>query len=414
MMTNTYKPHVGGVANSVATFKEALTKRGERCLVVAPHFDNEEEEDEVLRVNALQNFNGSDFSVSFPAPTLLSDIKASFSPDIVHSHHPFLLGNSALRISALENIPIVFTHHTLYERYTHYIPGDSKVLQDLAVKLSVAYANLCSCVIAPSESIRDLLIERGVHKEIRVIPTGIDVESFHTASLDRALHEELGIGEDDFVIGHVSRLANEKNQHFLCRCVAAFLAKRENAKFLLIGDGDIREELGAIFREEGVQSQVIFIGVAKSDKLKKLYKRMDLFAFTSTSETQGMVIAEALSASTPVVALAASGVSEIVKDGNNGILLEQEKLEDFVDAFEFFYRRDLGDFQKRAFQSVQSYSIEACTRALQELYQTLIDQKSESTPQEDDLDIFSQTLRVFKIEYDIAKSKIKTVLPSTA
>jgi hypothetical protein len=85
-----------------------------------------------------------------------------------------------------------------------------------------------------------------------------------------------------------------------------------------------------------------------------------------------------------------------------------------VDAFEFFYRRDLGDFQKRAFQSVQSYSIEACTRALQELYQTLIDQKSESTPQEDDLDIFSQTLRVFKIEYDIAKSKIKTVLPSTA
>jgi glycosyltransferase involved in cell wall biosynthesis len=411
MITNTYKPHVGGVANSVYTFKESLQNRGNQLLVVSPHFDDEAQEDDVIRVNAIKNFNSSDFSVSLPTPTLISDIHKHFIPDIVHSHHPFQLGNSALRVSSLDNVPIVFTHHTLYERYTHYIPGDSEILRDLAIKLSTEYANLCSCVIAPSHAIKELLLSRGVKKDIEVIPTGIDVQSYKNTPYDEKLASEFGIDKDDFVIGHVSRLANEKNQHFLCRCVGKFLQKHKNCKFLLVGDGEIKEELADIFKDYDVSSQVVFCGVETGVRLKKLYKLMDIFSFTSTSETQGMVLAEALSASTPVVALEASGVSEMIVNNENGTLIKKENEQEFIDAYEFYYQSDsLDEFKKNAIESADKYSIQNTTDKLEKLYQKLISQKNSLGYKKQDLDIFEQSLNAFNMEYKIWKSKINSVL----
>jgi glycosyltransferase involved in cell wall biosynthesis len=414
-MTNTYKPHVGGVANSVDTFKNSLQKRGDDVLVVSPHFDNETKDKDVIRVNALRNFNGSDFSVSLPTPTLLKDIHSHFKPDIVHSHHPFLLGNSALRIASLEDIPIVFTHHTLYERYTHYIPGDSDILKELAIKLSIEYANLCSCVIAPSEAIKQMLLDRGVKRDIEVIPTGVDVKSFANTPYDKQLAKEFGIEKDDFVIGHVSRLANEKNQHFLCKCVGKFLQKHQNCKFLLVGEGEIKDDLKEIFKELKVSSQVVFTGIEKDTRLKKIYKLMDIFSFTSTSETQGMVLAEALSAGSPVVALKASGVSEMIIHKKNGILIENEDQQEFVNAYEFFYNcNNLEGFKNEAIQSANSYSIENTTNNLKILYQKLISKKKSTNDKKSDIDIFEQSLKAFNMEYKIWKSKINSVLELSA
>src|SRR5439155_17654412 len=130
MMTNTYLPHVGGVARSVASFTEAFRRRGHGVLVVAPTFDPlPEQEEGVLRVPAITNFNNSGFSLRLPVPVVLSREFDRFQPDLVHAHHPFLLGDTALRVAALRNLPLVFTHHTLYEQYTHYWPADSEALK---------------------------------------------------------------------------------------------------------------------------------------------------------------------------------------------------------------------------------------------------------------------------------------------
>ncbi len=132
MCTNTFTPHVGGVARSVEQFTDQFRQRGHRILVVAPEFpDIPAKESGVL--TAVQHFNGSDFSVPVPIPGMLHAALDRFRPDIVHSHHPFLLGDTVLRISASRNIPVVFTHHTQYERYTHYVPGDSELLKRFAV-----------------------------------------------------------------------------------------------------------------------------------------------------------------------------------------------------------------------------------------------------------------------------------------
>jgi glycosyltransferase involved in cell wall biosynthesis len=179
MLTNTYAPHVGGVARSVEGFAGEFRKLGHRVVIAAPIFDGApKEERDVIRFPAMQRFNGSDFSVPLPVPGKLSSALRKFPPAVVHSHHPFLLGDTALRVAAGRKIPIVFTHHTLYEKFTHYVPGDSAKMKRFIVELVTGYCNLCDGVIAPSRSVAELLRLRGVKTRIATIPTGVDLEAF--------------------------------------------------------------------------------------------------------------------------------------------------------------------------------------------------------------------------------------------
>jgi 1,2-diacylglycerol 3-alpha-glucosyltransferase len=325
MMTNTYLPHVGGVARSVSTFAHEFLRRGHEVLVVAPTFPGkplpQEREAIVERVPSLQNFNGSEFSVRLPFAAALSDRLDRFDADIIHAHHPFLLGDTALRVAMNKNVPIVFTHHTRYEDYTHYIPF-SDAMRDIAIELPSSFANLCDGVIAPSEGIARLIRKRGVTVPMTVVPTGIDVEAFASADGARA-RKRIGIEADTLVIGHVGRLALEKNLDFLGESVALFLRGHPDARFLVIGDGPAREPFEAIFAKHGVTERLIITGRKTGAALRDAYRAIDIFTFTSQSETQGMVVAEAMAARLPVIALNATGVREVV-NATNGILLPSE------------------------------------------------------------------------------------------
>ncbi|EAR23155.1 glycosyltransferase [Nitrococcus mobilis] len=321
MMTNTYLPHVGGVARSVDAFTRAYRKRGHRVLVVAPVFpDTPEEEDDVVRLPAIQNFNGSDFSVMLPIPGYLDSVLDRFRPEIVHSHHPFLLGTTALRAASLHGCPVVFTHHTMYEQYTHYVPGDSPALRRFVIELSTSYANLCDRVFAPSESIAEVLKRRGVRVPVEALPTGVVLEQFSRGD-GADWRRRLGIPQEAFVIGHVGRLAPEKNLVFLARAVARAMGGRRDVHFLVVGAGPSANEMRRVFDAAGLADRLYLPGVLSLPELADAYHAMDVFAFASLSETQGMVLAEAMAAALPVVAVDAPGVREVVTDAYNGYLL---------------------------------------------------------------------------------------------
>jgi 1,2-diacylglycerol 3-alpha-glucosyltransferase len=324
MMTNTYLPHVGGVARSVSTFANEYLKRRHEVLVVAPEFEGKALTQRaaaiVERVAAIQNFNGSDFSVRLPLAAALSDRIDAFQADIIHAHHPFLLGDTALRVAAAKNVPIVFTHHTRYEDYTHYVPFDSSALKEVAINLSTEFANLCDGVIAPSESIAKLIQKRGVTVPVRVVPTGIDVKAFATGDGAR-FRKKLKIPARAFVVGHVGRLAPEKNLGYLAEAVALFVKKTPNARFLVIGGGPSEEAIKNTFAKHHVSDRLILAGKFTGRNLTDAYNAMDVFAFASFSETQGMVLAEAMAAGRPVVSLNASGVREVMQPERNGFML---------------------------------------------------------------------------------------------
>src|SRR6056297_394470 len=279
IVTNTFTPHVGGVARSVEAFTAEYRRRGHRVLVLAPEFpDMEEDATDVIRIPAIQNFNASDFSVVLPLHPSLSEEVDDFNPDVVHSQHPFLLGSTAVRLARHRKLPLVFTHHTLYEQYTHYVPGDSPALKRFTIELATRYANLCDQVFAPSESIRDIIRERGVEKPIEVVPTGVQPERFARGdrTFFRAAHD---IPDDAFVVGHLGRLAPEKNLEFLARAVLRFLADHRDAMFLVVGAGPSENAIRKLFSEAGLADRLRIAGVLEKQALANALHAMDVFAF---------------------------------------------------------------------------------------------------------------------------------------
>ncbi|MDR2877760.1 MAG: glycosyltransferase, partial [Chromatiales bacterium] len=340
MVTNTYAPHVGGVAHSIVAFREEFRRAGHRVLIVAPEFPHQDaQEIGVIRIPALQNFNGSDFSVVLPIPGLLLDVLDEFQPDIIHSHHPYLLGMTALRNARYRKLPLVFTHHTLYERYTHYIPGDSPAFARFIIELATRYANLTDQVFAPSESVAELIRARGVTTPITVVPTGIALERFGVGNGPSCRHR-FGIPRDAFVIGHVGRLEAEKNLGLLAEAVVRFMADDAAVHFLVVGKGEYAAHIREVFARAGMEDRLHLAGPLVDADLVDAYHAMEVFAFSSTSETQGMVLIEAMAAGTPVVALDACGAREVVRDGQEGRLLREENPHAFADALRWLRALD--------------------------------------------------------------------------
>jgi glycosyltransferase involved in cell wall biosynthesis len=374
MMTNTYLPHVGGVARSVSTFAEEYRRRRHRVLVVAPEFEGKRLPPRaaalVERVPAIQKFNGSDFSVKLPIVGGLTPRLDAFAADIIHAHHPFLLGDTALRIAATKNAPVIFTHHTRYEDYTHYVPFDSPTLKEVAINLSTHFANLCDAVIAPSESIARLIRRRGVEVPIPVVPTGIDVAAFAAGDGSR-FRKKFKLPQDAFVVGHVGRLAPEKNLEYLAEAVAIFLKRVPTARFLVVGGGPSEETLKEVFARHHVGDRLIMAGKQTGRALADAYKAMDVFAFASFSETQGMVLTEAMAAGRPVVALNASGVREVMRDRKNGFMLEKSASpRRFADQLSKLEREPsrLQEYGAEASRTAELFSRERCADLALEFY----------------------------------------------
>jgi glycosyltransferase involved in cell wall biosynthesis len=385
MFTNTYLPHVGGVARSVSTCEEEFCRRGHEVRIVAPEFEGAEVSSRrVLRTPAIQNFNGSDFSVRLPQPGLIADFVDEFRPDVLHSHHPFLLGDSALRVAWARRLPLVFTYHTMYEQYTHYVPLALEAFKRFAIQMSTDYCNLCTHVIAPSESVARLLRERGVSRPVSAIPTGIDVELFASGDSGRC-RSRFEIPRQAIVVGHVGRLAPEKNLEFLARAVERFLNDRPDAIFLVVGAGDASEKMQQIIAETARADQLVMSGSLTGQDLADAYAAMDVFAFSSQSETQGMVLAEAMAAGVPAVALDAPGAREIVNESNGRLLANDASEEEFAAAIEVVLsdREIFDQLRQGARKTARDFTRERSANRLLELYGALAhgsQQQSEADP----------------------------------
>ena len=382
MATNTYTPCVGGVTKSVEQFVNRYRARQHNVVVATASYKNLPPDDfDVVRFPAIHHFNGSAFSWPLPVPGKMASALSVARPDIVHSHHPFVLGGTALRAAACYNTPLVFTYHTMYEKYSHYMSVSSWRLKRYLISLVTGFCNFCDTVIAPSESVALLLRKRGVRVPIHVIPTGIDVSYFANGNGAR-LRSKWNIPEHAFLVGHVGRLASEKNLTYLSTAVARFLQSRKDAWFALVGCGPMKEDIIEICRKHGVENRLVTTGFLEAEQLRDAYNAMDVFAFSSLTETQGMVLVEAMAAGVPAVVLDAPGVRELVDDGVNGRLLKGDE-DQFCQALEWVaecspeQRRQLSE---SAMQTAGDYEIDDTVDDALLLYRNLIAEKQEQPP----------------------------------
>lgn len=329
MFTNNYKPYIGGVPVSIEHLAEALRGRGHTVYIFAPTYENQVEEPYVIRYPSFPiKVAGA------PVPNVLTGIFTKkvreLNIDVIHVHHPAIVGNVALSIRKKLGVPVVFTYHTRYEAYLHYINGLEKVEQSTGFINWYLhhFCNQCDLLVAPTPGILDYLQKEQMKPPIQVMPTGIPMENFLPEQKSVAAIRQQYLGTADYLTCTVSRLAKEKNLDFQIRglsCLKRLLKKKGRTfRHMIIGDGPEKKNLMRQIEELGLTENIIFIGNVDNQEIKNYQAAADAFLFTSKSETQGIVLLEAMAVGNPVVAVEASGVRDVVKDGVNGYLTEED------------------------------------------------------------------------------------------
>lgn len=321
MMTNNYKPFVAGVPISVERLAMGLRELGHQVVVFAPSYDDQQDEEDIVRYGSLLRGIAGGFSVpNHLDPKIEREFrKGKF--DVIHVHHPMMIGSTARYLSWKYQVPLVYTYHTRYEQYLHYIG-----LAGLK-KLMPAYLHCtlkrCDMVIAPTPAIQDYLEDIQISAPVEVLPTGLSDDSFRPdEKRAEQLRSELA-GQREHLFCTVARLAKEKNLEFLFESLWYYKQKAGACfKLVLIGEGPYRAKLIKRVKELGLEEEIVFAGQVPNEEIKNYCRACDLFLFTSRSETQGIVLLEAMAAGTPVLALKATGTEDIVVNGRNGYMTE--------------------------------------------------------------------------------------------
>jgi glycosyltransferase involved in cell wall biosynthesis len=324
LFTNNYLPFCGGVTISVETLRQGLESSGHEAWVFGPRLGGAADAAaRVVRYPSIPVTTYPEFALAVPYSRRIDRIVAALDFDVIHAHHPFLLGPAARRLARRHRRPLVFTYHTRYEKYAHYVPLPLGLVRAAALRLSAAFAARADAVLAPSAVIRDELHARGVRTPIAVVPTGIDLDRFHPG--DRAAaRQSLGVGAAEPLVLYVGRLDREKSVDRVLLAFERVASILPAAQLVLVGQGTETQRLRRLAGSLPMAERIRFLGLRPHAGLAECYQAADVFLFASETETQGLVLAEAAACGLPAVAVDAPGCDEVVRDGDTGILTKGE------------------------------------------------------------------------------------------
>jgi 1,2-diacylglycerol 3-alpha-glucosyltransferase len=373
IFTNNYLPNPFGVSGSIESFRKEFEKLGHEVYIFAPRWKGYRDENQnVFRYPALEiDFKGIHFPLAFPYSRKMAKIINQLDLDTIHSQHPNLLGSAAKCWARKKNIPLIFTWHTLYDQYAHFVPlVPHKLAAWWAIRSARNYANQCDAVITPTPSVGEIIKKWGVTNEnITAIPTGVEEEQF--ASPDRnSVRKKYAIQDDEILLFVMTRLTAEKNMEFLIGAALKILKNNNSAKFMICGDGNLKEVLKKKVLDSGLREKVIFVGIVSGSEKKDYYAAGDIFIYASKSETQGMILTEAMYSGLPIVAVRATGAKDIVENGRTGFLVS-ENMDEFGGSVQKLI--DDGNLRKKMGEEAgrvarEKYTAKVCAGRMMEVY----------------------------------------------
>ena len=335
-VTNNYIPYSGGVTQSIIAETDALRAQGHEVFIITLDFLGEKNkaQSDVFRIPCPITFMYKKNYMAIPwRPThAIKKLLQQYKPDIVHVHHPFLLGVSALHAARACNIPCVFTYHTMYEDYAHYVPLPTFFTKKLIHGLVKHFCNAVDGIIAPSSAIKESLIKEKITKPISIIPSPLRTmfitqsSRAHPAVSDQASAKSEAVEEPpraraNFNLVVISRFVPEKNIPFV---FDIFKQLPDNFTLTLVGYGNQYNAMQNLaFNQLKLSDQRLhFIHQPSQDELLNQYRAADLFIFPSQTDTQGIVLAESMSQGVPVIAIDGPGQRDIVVNDYNGFIVK--------------------------------------------------------------------------------------------
>lgn len=328
-LSDVYFPRINGVSTSIHTLRQQLAAQGHHVHLLAPdYYSPSEDESWITRVPShYLMFDPEDRLMRYGKALAMSADLRHEDYDILHVHTPFAAHYLGLRLSRRLGIPCVETYHTFFEDYMHhYLPILPKpLLRMLARRLSRSQCNAMDAVIAPSQPMLDALRSYGVKSHAEVIPTGLQEHSFVPGD-GPGFRRRYGIAPDRPVMLFVGRVAHEKNIGFLLRMALQVKHSRPDILLVLAGEGPALEQLRKEAQALGLQDNTLFLGyLDRKTELNDCYRMADVFVFSSLTETQGLVLLEAMAQGVPVVAVAEMGTKSILFEGKGALIAPQDE-----------------------------------------------------------------------------------------
>jgi 1,2-diacylglycerol 3-alpha-glucosyltransferase len=338
MISDVYFPRITGVSTSIQTFARAFVDKGHAVTLIAPDYsaaggEAAPEPFEVLRIPSRYLVIDPEDRMLRPRELRRHDRElASRGYDLVHIQTPFFAHYLGLGLAKRLNIPVVESYHTFFEQYLHhYVPFvPTRWMQRLARYFSTAQCNDVDALAVPSHAMLEVLKRYGVETPATVIPTGIELVQFSQGDGSR-FRARWGIPAERPVLVHVSRLAFEKNIDFILRMLVRVKTRVPDVLLVIAGEGPARHRLERLAGHLGLTGNTLFTGYLERDgSLEDCYCAGAAFVFASRTETQGLVLLEAMALGVPVVSTAVMGTKEVLAGGSGSLIADDDE-QDFAD-----------------------------------------------------------------------------------
>jgi len=382
MFTNNYLPFIGGVPISITRLTKGLRKRGHNVVIFAPRYPLKTLEDaNVLRCNLLIYFKTKPFD--FPIVNIFSPkIEKDFlcqDFDVIHVHHPFWMGSKGLEIGKKYGIPVILTYHTRLEKYAHNLPFLKQTFENIVShNLIRIFSQKCDAILAPTNSAKKYLANIGVSRDKTVLPTGLDFDFYNNIDLHciNLIHKKYRV-QNEVILCSVSRLTKEKNIYFLLNGIKRI---KDNSsvpfKCIIIGDGPEKQNILETIEDQCLQDTVLLLGSVSPQEVCQYYMASDIFVFSSQSETQGMVILEAMAGKCAVVAIRSSGIDDMIHNEYNGF---KTKADLDLWSKKVIYLMEnpkiLKEMSQNAYDFSNKFSLDVMAEATVEVYHKAINHK---------------------------------------
>lgn len=320
--TDLFKPTINGVVTSVLNLERELKEQGHEVKILAVSQNvYSYREDNAYYIKSVPSHIYPEVRVPISKASSFVEELIEWKPDVIHSQCEFFSFGFARRIAKATNARIVHTYHTLYEQYTEYLPIGKRLGRAALGKWMKMRLKDVNLIIAPTKKVEQTLKQYGMTKDIRIVPTGIQLEKFNSAVDENAvaqLREKYGIRKEDKVLLSLGRLGFEKRIDELLYGMKEVVKMQDNVKLLIVGGGPARESLEKLTDELELREYVRFAGMVNPEEVQTYYRLGNVFVCASTSETQGLTYIEAAASGLPLICRKDACLYGVLEEGGNG------------------------------------------------------------------------------------------------
>ncbi len=385
IFSDNFYPEISGISDSIISLAKELAERGHEIRFYVPRYPAKCHTKVGLKceeINFGENISVKRlFSVPYPSgtgqgravipnPFVYFNVK-KFNPDIIHTQLFFGAGLDALLCSKILKKSIIGTNHTAVTEFVKYSPIKSKWVANMMLRYVNWYYGKCDFITAPSRSVVDEMKFYGFNKESHVISNPVDIQTFTPLPNKNWLRKKFGFG--DHTVIHAGRLSPERKIDVIVKAMSLVKKEFPEAELVIAGNGTARMELESLAAKLGIASLVKFMGFLEKPILAEAYNAAEIFAITSTSDTQSMVMMQAMASGLPIIGVKARALPEYINK-NNGILIEPGDYETLAQKIIFLLknpevRKNLGGGARKF---AMNFGSESIAKAWEKIYEKAI------------------------------------------